>query len=338
MFATPSLDDFLDLFAQEEIQRLIITPAESDYQEDGSYYKAHKNLRQENQTPQEALEHYKANLIAKATALGMQEATANLAAIEYPEELLAKMPAKVAAIGETELEMELQVEQEEEQEEELEEQLEIEQVHHEAQDLTNFPLRIWSRLKHSVKEKIHPAYHPAIHFSDNFLPSREKGASLHKRKAFDESMLRIGPVEIRTYINKPLVHDENYNYRREPHLENLEVVVHDSLEKSDKFRNPFSANFWHDIRLDKPIENLEKAKRILEFPEIHLIFAQLKFLDGRIEGYTEKEQEQLKVWLKENEPQKMQEHFLNQVLALRHSERAHFAGSQLDQLFKACSE
>ena len=340
LLAADSLESFLKIFKKEEVHKLFFTPAENNYQEPGSYFAAHQKLRQENQTPKEALEQIKANYITKAKDLGIDEAVTALEVISYPDHLLAKMPAKVAAIGQTELEMELQVEQEELQEEELEEQLEIEQVRQENKDLY-IPLRKNTKILHSVAEKVHPAYNRVLRMSDSFLPlSRATGASLHKRKAFDESMLRIGPLYVRANIT---TNEDDIEGPKKTLLIN-NVIIHDSLEmalfeESANFpRNkdkPYYDNFWYDIRLNKPLSRLENAREVLRYPGFHGILAQVKFLNGQIEDYTEKEQEQLKQWLKENDPKKMREHFLNQVLFTRYSDKQlRFPGSQLDLIFK----
>ena len=78
LFAQEDLDQFLDLFKQENVRELFITKPQFHYPNPGDYFAQHKHLRKTNVTPETALNAYKEQLIAKAHVLGLPDAKEQL--------------------------------------------------------------------------------------------------------------------------------------------------------------------------------------------------------------------------------------------------------------------
>lgn len=334
--------EFVALFQRPECRRLFISDPEPALDNPGEYFNARSRIQKENMRPQDALNELKVQSIAIARQFKLEEAAKEIEAIQYPPELLEKMPPLVSPIGaqQGELEMELQVEQEEEQEQELE--LEVEMENEEERPLARepalYPARVHSNLTHSAKEKIHPAYDPMIKVTDAFLPfSREGTASQFKRRAFDPSMYKIGRVIFSIQNSGEFIEarleDPLYDYQ----TEKMSDLVYDirtgqflptrGLEEFRMVEKKVGAYMIPEFRKITPEEYQAREP-------FARVISQVKFLDGRTDGYSDTELAALEAWLKQHGPKAMKEHFLNDVLRHRHEERKYFESSQLGQLFK----
>lgn len=287
-------------------------------------------------------------MMKKAELLGLNDAKASIASIQYSPDQLARMPEKVARIGgsstdELDIELEVEQEQEVEQEEELEVSLETENEKVAAKGLGYFPVRVFDEVDHSVKEKIHPAYDPKIFVADTFLPlSRQGTASLRQRAAFDDAMFPAGLIKIEFKIVRTPTDYSVYPFVDYPDRTEIDkVILCDYIDdikqgyptyydlRSDTFVNVTPSS---DIRSSWKSTNIQAIQAMQDFQPL---IAQIKFFDGRASGYTEKELQLLSEWLKQNNPTAMKEHFLNQILRNRYKERLDFEGSQLDTLFSS---
>lgn len=323
LFEAKTIADFLTLFQDQEWRSYFISHPEPSYQVAGSYFAERQHIQFDDQDAGKVLEDYKAELTKKAQNWGLTEAVKMLNQIQYSDELLAKMPEKVAPLGSVqgELETEIEVEQEEEAEEEQEMELEFEtetqqeQVKAEDRALGVYPIRLFNtdKLVHSVSSKINPAYDPLLKVTDSFLPfSRVGTATLHQKKPFDEAMYRIGSV----YFDA----DAQGNI--------TEVIIEDPLP--DLHIEPGKA--CYDIRTNSFTEN-EKFKNLQQSPQFVPLIAQIKFLDGRINSYSPQELQELENWMNSKDPKKMRDHLLNQILCYRYQDKQGFVGSQVGQLF-----
>lgn len=315
--------EFLNLYKEKECRKLFTTGAEAGFEKPGDYFNARKPIDKNDTPPEDVLNALKAKCRAKAEALGLDVAVVRLDAIKYSQELLDKMLSHVSA-SKTELEMELQMEEENELENEMEQelalqlenQLEVEEINQPHRIDLMYPLRLESALTHKVYKKIHPAYNVSINVSDNFMPfSRDETDSSFKRRAFDSTMYRIGEV-----IIKPTT------------LQTVHFVIDDPLKDRNLRKD---ALLIYDIRSDKfiasrvkwPVEDCVKvyAREI----------AQIKFLDGRTDGYLPEQVEALKEWLEAEGSVRMKEHLLNDILRYRYRDKLRFKGSQLEEIFNS---
>lgn len=323
-----NLDGFIALFQNEEWRSYFISKPESNFEVAGSYFNERQHIQREDQRPGDVLNAYKAILVQKAQEWGLHDVVEKLNQVQYSEELLAKMPDQVAPLGSAqgELETEVHVEQEEEseQEQELELETQQEQVRVENRALGVYPIRPYNyaNLFHQVADKINPAYHPLIKVTDAFLPfSREGTLALYKRKPFDESMFRIGTVYFQV--------DDFFS------REISRVIIDDPLKD---YRMTIGS--WiYDIRTNRFIQHgTYSTIDISRSAQFEPIIAQVKFLDGRTSGYTQGELAALANWLRTNNPARMKEHLLNEILRYRYQDKQAFVGSQLHQLFETLAQ
>lgn len=316
--------EFVKLFENDEWRSYFITQPENSFKTAGSYFAERQHLQFEDQDPGKVLKDYKANLTQKAKDFGLLDAVEKLEKIQYSDKLLAKMPEKVAALGaiQGELEEEVEVEQEQEAEEEQEMELEFELETQQEQDkagkltLGAYPLRKVNKneVYHSVGGKINSAYDPMLKVTDAFLPySREGKASLHQKKAFDEGMYRIGVI----YLEHEFLSNKIKG-----------VIIEDPL------RDLWTAGqkVAYDIRTNSFVDKNYYSKLELD-PQFIPLISQIKFLDGRINGYSPQELQALEKWLKGQDPKKMRDHMLNEILCYRYQDKLDFVSSQLGQLF-----
>jgi len=336
-----SFDEFLKRFKDPHVRDLFISSAEAHYQDDGEYFKKNCHLKQPDKKPKEVLEAYRNETAQKAHRLGFGSAKELLEKIQYSDALVKRMPEKVASISTSsgeELEMELEIEQEEEleQEEQLEVSLETEGEKLSRRALGYYPVRVRDTVKHSVKDKIHPAYDARIFVRDTFLPlSREKTASLRKRKAFDDAMLASAIVRVKFGTREiPHVSPYSFSWKRHEHFIK-HVTVGDNISDGDEWTS-FN-KFYYDLRTDTVVRSGSSVRgdftEHLHSPEFTKIKAELKFFDGRTSGYSACELDHLRTWLRQNDPQKMKEHLLNQVLKNRYRDKVEFENSELAKLF-----
>ena len=319
-----AIEDFVALFQKDKVRKRFITPPENPYDKLGSYYKARKHIQKEDADPKVVLEKLREKNKAQAEELGLPAAAEWLGNFTYPEKVFEKMLQKVSA-AEIELENELQVEQEEEVEAELEEQLEVQQnvEVEEAQSKGKtdlfYPPRIESSQKTSA-DQIHPAYDAKLFVSEAFLPfERNKTKSPFKRTAFEPSMFNIGEL---------LISLSNHQIDS--------IIIEDPLRDFEMLQE---TTFVYDIRTGKVLgHRLFKpfATKIIQSAEFNRLVAQSKFLDGRMDGYSDLELMELEKWLKESDPIEMRRHFKDDILRLRYRDKNRFekSSSQLGDLFK----
>ena len=310
-----SVEEFVTLFQQENFNSLFITKPQPRYQKPGAYFEIHKNIKKADTAPKKPLEELHAKVLLQAINLGL-----NLEPIQYAPELLAKMPPLVNAM-QAELECELHVEQEVEAE--LEEELELEmqqEVEHSVDQASKskgikYPFRKMTQLMHSIKDHIHSAYDPALFVSEAFLPfERNKTASKFKRLPFESSMYNVGQVFFKIKNQKC-----------------VSAMIEDPLVETW----PTKMDFIYDIRLQKVIVSKANVDvdAVIRTEEFHRLIAEIKFFDGRTEGYTLDEIEALRKWLIASDPRAMQKHLLDEILLYRIKDKQAFATSQLGALF-----
>lgn len=345
LLACEEIDDFVDLYEQEACNSLFITKPQKSYRELGSYFADRKHIQREDIKPEIALKDlYKRNK-KQAERLGLP-----LDKISYSDELLKKMPPFVSAI-QAELDCELQVEHEQEQEveAELEMELELEQNHEMEQNIEEiskkspyyieYPPRVFSTLKASISDKIHPAYDPLLFVTEAFLPfERNKGAgpiagvraamdigkpaiqvmSLFKKLPFEKSMYNVGQVFIKVEQDKIVgatIEDPVYDYQ---------------MDNDNK-------GFIYDLRrglvIRKTTDDAIDIDGLIQSGTFHKLTAQIKFFDGKTSGYSPEELSELEEWLIASDPIEMKRHLLQEVLYYRYRDKAHFENSQLGALF-----
>lgn len=320
LLAAENLQDSITVY--QRYRSYFISEPEAHYAEPGSYFNARHAIQQENQKPEAVLHRLKEEQIGKARELGLDSAIEKLNKVSYSPELLSKMPDVVAPIGaaQGELETEVHVESEEEgeAEAELEASMQTEQQRSDLRMVSSYPTRENQNLIHSVQDRIHRSYHHLIHVTDSFLPFSRLGIpAMPQRRPFDSTMYRIGEIYIDVswdrLINK--------------------IVIEDPLKD---FHN---RGFCYDIRTNrlvtKEIYGAPGAEDIISSPEFVSLIAQIKFLDGRVSGYSDEEFNALRLWLATNNPQKMKEHLLNDILRYRYQDKLEFPGSQLHRCFES---
>lgn len=317
LLSAESIEDFVDLFQQENCNSLFITKPQKSYNESGSYFNDRKSIQKEDTRPEKALQELQGKLFPQTNDLGL-----NLEPIIYSPELLAKMPPLVSSV-QAELECELHVEQEVEAELEQELELEMQQeVEHNVDQASNrknikYPKRKEVTLTHSVADTIHFAYDPALFVTEAFLPfQRNKTTSKFKRYAFEHSMYNVGQVLFKFEKGKI-----------------VSAVIEDPLiDRGDwLYKSHSKGNFIYDIRLQKV--TVGKADDLIQTEDFHRLIAEIKFFDGRIEGYTPEELEALRNWLIASGADAMQRHLLDDILRYRDKDKQAFATSQLGALF-----
>ena len=335
LLSIDSFNTFLDQF--KEFQSVLISPSSPNYEEPGSYFEKNKHIRKCNHKPMEVFTDLRMQLIDSCKKFGLGEAVKELESIQYTEEILKAMPENVYSLKdhiETELEVELEEELELEREQEmyLEEEMEFElekereTVKQMGVDVPFYLPRLETSVVYHVQEKIHPAYHPKLQFTDSFLPLSRKDP-MYRRKAFDDKMYRVGSVFV-----------EFNSYNRELKT----ITIGDVLD--DIKPDPYKSGFYYDIRTGK-ITAVTKAQdpglssafceKVLQSREVVEMIAQIKFFDGQINGYTERELEELAAWLQKSHPKVMRKHFEEEILKYRNEVFERYPHSQLWKLFEA---
>lgn len=328
LLATSSIEEFVDHFKVEACNSLFISKPEKSYRVPGSFYADHKHIRKEDMLPQDALlDLYKQNKL-QADALKLP-----LNAPLYPPELLAKMPPLVSPVT-AEVECELQVEVEMELEAEVEVELELERNVETQEELEEsqekgkteifYPPRLMPKVvkKASVQEKIHPAYDPALFVTEAFLPfERNKSGSKFKKEPFQTSMFNIKEIYFKT-DKRGIVSTTLEDPLRDHYLrQDTHGFIYDLGLEKVVYQDTWM--FLHDVNCNAMIQS----------PVFHNLIAQIKFLDGRISGYSKEELHALRSWLTKNGPAEMKRHLLQEVLLYRYREKERLETSQLGALF-----
>lgn len=342
LLSTNTVEEFLELFKNPKISSLFITPPAVHYANAGDYFRAHRHIRQEDCKPEVELEALRKQYIKLAEELDLPEAIKSINGIKYTPQLIAKMPGRVAALSADELEMEHEVEVEVEQEVQVEQQLEIEaEIEKElekvvgAGDLINFPLRLQTKVNHSLAEQSKIPYDDRIYFSDAFVPlSRKNTASLLKKELWGGDMYRVGAL--RLYITfsggqttlKKIVLDDPIE------KEGIGEYRFEEMRGNGLFAGSSPEVIKYDLRtgkvtqFDKDVKGLSKA---LASEQVVQALAQIKFMDGMTSGYSAEEIEGLKKWIATCGKEKMHKHFMDTVLRYRGEDRKAYEGSQLQR-------
>lgn len=315
------LAPFLQRF--EELSSLLIT-SESARRQSGNYFENNQHLIKCDANPVAELSKYQRALQEKCGRLKLfsealdryrpQEAEHDLPTIVFPKHAIEKSEQEV----EEELENELA--QEEEMEVAQEQQLQKEVV---PNKVSAYLPRKYAKTygkRIPAAQLLSGPFDPRIILNDSYLPQNRKNP-LHKRTPFDDRMGRIRSIQV------------VYSYEEVF----KEIRIGDFLHQGDLGRwVPDSLTFWYDIQIGKVIEGDERFA--LPFScsrEFQELTAQIKFMDGMLNGYTKLEELFLRSWLQENNPARMERYFCTKILQNRPLDRDRFPTSQLAQIFEA---
>jgi hypothetical protein len=314
----------------------------------GDYHKKHKAIVQKRCDPVAELERYRKDLQEECAKLGLAAPRLE----QYnPRDFKEEMPESVFPLNAIK-DQQQEVQEEIETNNELLLELETEQEQQQHHNVTKVPSYLPRRSSgHATKAStIHPAFSPKIAIKEECLPLYRQ-EPLHKRRPFDDRTGRIGWVHIHTIngkVHKISVEDfigehaYTYTYHRflkkaEPQdISHLPQELQDhraALKTSDpRELYAFEAEFFYDIRLNQVMQQTIDVEWVFQDPDIHHYLAQVKFLDGMVDGYTEAEAEALKVWLKENGVTEMLSLFTEKILQYRPQQP--FTYSQLWEIFQ----
>jgi hypothetical protein len=332
-------DKSLDIFTQFE--DFFVTPAVSDYQAPGSYFAAHHRIRKADKNPLDVLENKKAKLIEKCHKNGLHDTIDKLDKISYPQEIVEMMPEAVFGLEdnldmdvEIELEEELELETELELEAEEELEFELEKEKSPGVEIPFYLPRLETNIVYSVQKQINPAYDNRINFTESFL-QLSRTDPLHKRKPFDSKMYDIGAVRFKVDMERS---KDPMSYGYLPVVKS--ALIGDVLDEKD-LAWLSNSEFIYDIRNGKVTAFDPKISHygvstleVLKTPEFKLITAQIKFLNGQVEGYSAEEVVELKKWLKGSGKEAMKQHFEKQVLQYSPEILEKYPHSQLWNIFR----
>lgn len=247
---------------------------------------------------------------------------------------------------EMENELELDIDVNLEAEEELSYEQELESVQKVERDIPYYLPRLKTDITYKVQDKIHPGYGPKLEFTDSFLPLSRQDP-LFKRRPFDELMYDIGSVRVTLMKRDKLIGPDNVDryiqmggrltaeeiQRIRASKDNFQirnVIIGDILD--DTILNTLWSHFDYDIRTGKAtylkaglgldsqgksrIDPFDEAEMqtILNSEEFALLIVQTKFLNGQVDGYSDKELVLLRQWWAAQGLEKMKSHFENEVL------------------------
>lgn len=311
-----------------------IQPAGATYEQPGSYYEQHQHITPRNRDPIQELNAMRNHLIQRAAQMGVPHDA--LQQVQYTEEMRPHFPQQVSPLTATEgQQLEVEEEREEQNEIQQEQQMEeeTESVNSMSRAASYLPRNRQANAVFSAHERIHPAFDPRIEFTNNFLPLNRQDP-LHRRTPFDTRMFRVGSIKI--YIDWT----HYYDYPNPERTEIFRVVIGDSLDAVEYNRvydvdlaPRNTSSIEYDIRTDQVIHN-GVIRPTQEFnpaqnQQFQAILAQIKFMDGQIEGYTQEQLDHLTAWFQQNNNlQELRQLFENRILRYR-SERNRYRHSQL---------
>lgn len=303
------INAYLDEF--DGVQKEFITEPSTNYKTPGSYYDKHKHLIISDSDPIAELDAYREKQIQKAKNLKLDAAVEKLKNTSYPDELRNKLMDKVASRApETEIEVELEEELEMEQEQEQELELDTQKLRNE--DRIYFGRKVATGPR---AVEIHKAFDYRIDLEGRFQP--KEGQYAGARQIFSSSMFRVNHIQVRKSHNTYWIH------------------IEDRIAFTDSSHHYLGDGFIYDIDRDQVLETIKTTQVDLDNDDLHHLFAQVKFIDGRIEGYKEKELLMLKKWLLANKPKELLNFLLNTILRNREVDKDRFPGSQLGKLFES---
>lgn len=329
---TENLNDALNAF--DKFQHIFIQKPVNDYNKPGSYAKQNAHVRRLDHAPGQVLTEKKQEWLAKAKNLGLS--VPYLEKLEWSEDTLKKMPENVAGIDDNvELGLEIEEEVEVEQDVELEMDMEMEREIDEERelesrpDIPSYPPWIDQPKLYQASQGLFPFFDPRIIFTENFLPIERKD-TLFKRSPFDPAMPKVRVI----HMCIPKGPQANAN--------NIQFILGDALEDVRDPQVYAPTNSFHrysyDIRtrrfidymgMDEDLENTEFYDK-----ELYKIVAQVKFMNGEYDGYSEKEWKGLKEFLNEWKDNDLATSFEKMILKNRSPRKiAGFKHSPLKALF-----
>lgn len=323
LLAKEELVEFLDTF--DQTKDLFIQAPSANYENPGDYFARHGQIIRSDKNPIDELNGYKNQLILRSEGLNLS--TLSLQNTQYTEQMQEQMPQTVAPISSRDTQLEVEEEMEEETQFELENEREEEtQTRTNTTKVSSYLPRTTEYITHSAKDKIHGAFDGRITFTEAFLPLNRTDP-LHKRKPFDSRMLRVGAVSV------------YWNWGGVLGTDTLNRIEIGDLLDEEKFRsNEDEQNFTYDVHTKKVLNGgilSTEQNNISNSDEFANLTAQIRFLDGQIEGYSEKEVIALKNWLTQNgtEAEELQSLFENKIIRYHDETRLRFRHSQLWNVF-----
>ncbi len=299
-----TLEETLDAF--KPFIPLFISDSPHEYWYPGQYFQRNRAIKRNDLTPSESLTQQKERNLELAKELGL--VTEKLEKLTWSPEVLAKMPPFVSGRDDMGLEVEEEVEVECEVEQEVcievEEEEEKEQQFDQCGDVPYYPPRKNEGYGIYSAQRLHRAFDPRIRFTENFLPLERKD-QLFKRQPFDRAMPKVTVVAIQRGVDK--VED---------------IIVGDMLDSVFP-HGRFPPLF--DLETRTFIAH-KGFSRIEQGDDFHLLLAQLRFMNGEVDGYTDRELEQLKKWVTWHD---LKGFFVNVILKHRPRQRALLKKSSL---------
>lgn len=317
------IEDFeqsLDRF--ESWLSLFIQKSAHDYRVSGSYFEANKHQRKINFRPSVSLAVKKERWLKKAEELNLQ--VNELENLTWSDEVLGQMPEWVAGpddVIDTGLEVEEEVEHEHEVEAEMNVEMEREEENEfqfdQCGEIPFYPTWKIQPKEYSIAKVFHPAFDSRLYFLENFLPIERKD-SLYKRYPFDKAMPRIRMLHM-TFQNLPKKIEK--------------VVIGDILD--DVTHRPKYSNSY-DLCTSKWVSCKVYDTSTHDLTEdFQAIRAQVKFLNGEYEDYTDLEWNSLKKWLTSlRNPEEMRDYFAKVILKHKPRKAEAFKLSPLFRLFE----
>ncbi|MBS0585939.1 MAG: DUF3638 domain-containing protein [Verrucomicrobia bacterium] len=324
------LDRFLPLF--DRFERLLISTPRS-YEKSGSYFQANRAIVRAEADPVAELHALRDRLIGEVERefrdLSPEPLLAALRAVDFTS-LQSHLPEKVATMTVDSDEGQLEVEQEQMQEKEAEQESETTltlQTNDKRDKVTSYLPHPKSATTHGVAALLKDtSFDRRLHVSEPFLP-QERTDPIHKRVLFDDRMHRVGRITVCFE-----------RYPSTPSRKITKVTIRDVLEdRGLRWHSPSHGtyDFTYDIRTEKVLQQdiLDCIPQIVASRDFIGLVAELKFLDGQIEGYTAEELQTLaekgfNTWEKERL-------FMDKVLRHRAPVRDKYHKSQLEKWFRS---
>jgi hypothetical protein len=308
-----TLDPFLNRF--EELEPLFVQAVSAQEISPDQYFEAHKNLVQRNKDPIEQLRLFRDSLIEQCKRLRIPPG--NLSAYD-PESLRPHLPEQVLPLAVAEQQQQ-QVQEELECNNQIATEQETEQQR--AQEVS--PNKVESYLPRATTNgktipasQLHPmlkGMDPRIELTHPYYPW-DRTAELHKRKPFDDRTSPIGSLRIVCSLNKQITR----------------ILIEDSLDETDSSSDDTYGGdrvpFRYDLRTGEVMSIAFGRDVALQTADFTHLIAQIKFLDGRVEGYTDDELKALE------QSAEMATFFETTILKYRPETR--FKHSQLDRHFQ----
>lgn len=324
-----ALDPFLARFT--ELSPLFITSG-VEQQTHAAYFAKNHPLIKCTANPLVELQTHKDILLAKCERLNLHSTPLKDyrpadAAADLPERVF---PKHAMENREEEIEVEEELEQEVAQEVENEVLVEQEQQREVADPKVDSYLpRKWND-SHEEGIPAHTLllgpFDPKIVLTDAYLP-QNRTDPLHKRTPFDA---RTGPIQDVEVV---------YSYQEELNKIMIGDLIDDEYSRSHKINGSWYNSFRYNIRTGKVTDgNKDTARKLIASAEFQKLIAQIKFMDGTLDDYSDREKEQLAAWIRKNQPTVMENYFCTQILRNRtDDDRDGYQSSQLAQIFAGAS-